>query len=304
MCCCWLRKSGIPGSGLPGFSGGEEYRMNFFRKLESRFGKYAIPNLMYYIILLYGAGILLSFINPSFYYQVLSLNPQAILHGQVWRLVTFLICPPSSGLFFNLIAMYLYYSLGSTLERTWGTFRFNVYFIMGILGHILAAFLIYLLFGYNYLLTTYFLNESLFLAFAATFPEVSFLLFWVFPVKAKWFGLVIGLQFLYEFAVGGAAARVAIAVSMLNFIIFFLMTRDAARFSPREAARRREFRTEVKKAEKARMRPVHHRCAVCGRTEEDHPELEFRYCSKCVGALEYCTDHLYTHVHVTEEERN
>ena len=278
--------------------------MNFFRKLESRFGRYAIPNLMYYIILLYGAGIIISLFNPNIYYQYLALNAQAILHGQVWRLFTFLICPPSSGMLFNLIAIYLYYSLGSTLERTWGTFRFNVYFFMGILGHIAAAFIIYLLLGTNYLLTTYFLNESLFLAFAATFPEVSFLLFWIVPVKAKWLGIIIGLQFIYEFAMGTGAARVAIAVSMFNFIVFFLMTRDVSRYSPREAARRHEFRSEVKKAEKAKMRPAHHSCAVCGRTEETNPELEFRFCSKCAGAYEYCTDHLYTHVHVTEEERN
>ena len=90
--------------------------MNFFRNLEYKYGKYAIRNLMYYIIMMYLAGILLNLINPMFYYLYLSLDAKAILSGQIWRVVTFLICPPASGILFNLIAMYLYYSLGTTLE--------------------------------------------------------------------------------------------------------------------------------------------------------------------------------------------
>ncbi|WP_412717958.1 hypothetical protein [Clostridium sp. AM48-13] len=94
--------------------------MNFFRKLERKFGRFAIPNLMYYIIMMYAAGFVMSLFNPYFYVQYLALDAAAILRGQVWRIVTFLVCPPQSGVLFALLAMYLYYSIGSTLERVWG----------------------------------------------------------------------------------------------------------------------------------------------------------------------------------------
>ena len=146
--------------------------MNFFRKLERKFGRFAIPNLMYYIIMMYAAGFVMSLFNPYFYVQYLALDAAAILRGQVWRIVTFLVCPPQSGVLFALLAMYLYYSIGATLERVWGTFRFNMFFFMGVLGHIIAAFLVYGVTGFSVPMSPYYLNESLFLAFACTFPEM------------------------------------------------------------------------------------------------------------------------------------
>ena len=156
--------------------------MNFFRKLERKFGRFAIPNLMYYIIMMYAAGFVMSLFNPYFYVQYLALDAAAILRGQVWRIVTFLVCPPQSGVLFALLAMYLYYSIGSTLERVWGTFRFNMFFFMGVLGHIIAAFLVYGVTGFSVPMSPYYLNESLFLAFACTFPEMQFLLIFI-PIR-------------------------------------------------------------------------------------------------------------------------
>ena len=123
--------------------------MNFLRKLEKKFGRYAIPNLMYYIIIMYGMGLIIYVANPNIYFQYLSLDVGAILQGQIWRIVTFLICPPSmssdpmTSVLLSAIAMSLYYFLGRTLEQVWGIFRFNLYFLMGILGHIVAAFILY-----------------------------------------------------------------------------------------------------------------------------------------------------------------
>ena len=127
-------------------------------KMERKFGRYAIPNLMYYIVILYAVGVLVQMMAPAFYIQYLMLDARAILHGQIWRVVTFMIWPPSGSLFFNLIAIYLYYNLGMTLERVWGTFRFNVYFFMGVIGHVLAALLIYIITGQVYILTTDYLE--------------------------------------------------------------------------------------------------------------------------------------------------
>lgn len=286
--------------------------MKFFQKMERKFGRYAIKNLMYYIMLLYGVGILLQIVAPSVYWKYLCLNSEAILHGQIWRIVTFIIYPPMgsmsslgsapvsmlSDLLFNGIALSLYYSLGTTLERTWGAFKFNVYFFMGILGHVLAALVGYLAFHQFWIVTTTYLNLSLFFAFAVMYPDLQFLLFMVIPVKAKVLAIFDGIFFVYSFIVGGAGDRCAIVLSLANFLIFFLMTRNLSRYAPKEVKRRREFRTQTKIVPQSGTR---HRCAVCGRTEKDGDNLEFRYCSKCVGGLEYCQDHLYTHQHVTGE---
>lgn len=276
--------------------------MKFLRKLERKFGKYAIPNLMYYIILMYGAGIVIDLAAPGLYYQYFCLDAAAILRGQVWRLVTFLICPPSAGIFFNLIAMFLYYSLGTTLERVWGTFRFNLYFFSGILFHIIAAFAIYFLMGVSVPLTPFYLNNSLFLAFAATFPQMQFYLYGLLPIRAYWLGIFIGAEFLYEFLFGGLIARSCVGLAMLNFVIFFLMTRNYNKINPKEIKRKQKFKSDMKTAQAEKIKLTHHKCAVCGRTEKDDPNLEFRYCSKCEGNLEYCMDHLYTHKHVTKED--
>nr|WP_314462165.1 rhomboid family intramembrane serine protease [uncultured Clostridium sp.] len=273
--------------------------MKFFYNLERRFRKYAIPNLMYYIIGMYGTGLFLQLFAPEFYLQYLALDAQKILSGQVWRVVTFMIYPPGGGsLFGSLIGMYLYYMLGVNLERIWGAFRFNVYFFMGVIGHVAAALVVYIFFKQRIYLTTEFLNYSLFFAFAATFPDLEFLLFFVIPIKAKWMAMFNGIYFLYEFIMGNMATRVTIVMSLINFFVFFLLTRDLNRFNPKEIKRKQNFHRQMKIMPQG---GTHHKCAVCGRTEKDSPNLEFRYCSKCEGSLEYCSEHLYTHKHVTSD---
>jgi len=273
--------------------------MKFFYNLERRFRKYAIPNLMYYIIGMYGTGLFLQLFAPEFYLQYLALDAQKILSGQVWRVVTFIIYPPGGrSLFGSLIGMYLYYMLGVNLERIWGAFRFNVYFFMGVIGHVAAALVVYIIFRQSIYLTTEFLNYSLFFAFAATFPDLEFLLFFVIPIKAKWMAMFNGIYFLYEFIMGNMATRVTIVMSLINFFVFFLLTRDLNRLNPKEIKRKQNFHRQMKIMPQG---GTHHKCAVCGRTEKDSPNLEFRYCSKCEGSLEYCSEHLYTHKHVTSD---
>lgn len=284
--------------------------MNWLDKLERKWGRYAIHNLMYYIIILYAVGFVLQLIAPAFYYSYLSLNAEAVLHGQIWRIVTFIIQPPSSSVLFMVIALYFYYMLGSSLERTWGAFRFNVYFFSGVLFHVIAALVVYLLTGISLPIGTGYLNLSLFFAFAALYPDMQFLVFFMIPVKVKWLALLDGLYFAYAIlqaflpAYGGSvygilykANALAAVVSVLNFVIFFFASRNTMPYTPKEIKRKREF--------KKKMRPVNHyangamhRCAVCGRTEADNPDLEFRFCSRCNGDYEYCQDHLFTHTHI------
>lgn len=294
--------------------------MGFVNKLERKFGKYAIHNLMFYIIALYILGLFIQLFGGGFYEAFLSLNVEMILKGQIWRIVTFIIAPPSdSGLFFMALTLYLYYVLGTALENVWGAFRFNLYFIMGILFNVIAAFLVYFIFGYSFELTTYYLNLSLFFAFAATYPDMEFLLFFILPVKVKWLAMIdavyMGATIVFGFAFSYFPYRVqmkliypllelgifpapqiatAALVSILNFIIFFLMTRNYKRISPKEIKRKKTYRRQVKSANSSSR----HKCVICGRTSEEYPELTFRYCSKCNGNYEYCQDHLFTHEHV------
>lgn len=267
--------------------------------MERRFGRYAIPNLMYYIILLYVMGFVIFLVNPMIYWQYFSLNPAAILRGQIWRLITFMMYPPTTSLIFFVFVLLLYYSLGRTLERIWGAFRFNVYIFMGILGHVIAAFVLYAVYGMGApMLTPTYLNASVFMAYAMTFPEDVFYIYFVFAVKAKWLAVFEGAAFLLSFVFGNAATRLEIVLSLANFLIFFLLTRNYNRIRPSQVKRRKEFKAQtIRPQSRAR-----HVCAVCGRTSEDSPGMEFRYCSKCEGNYEYCMDHLYTHQHVKKTD--
>ena len=250
-------------------------------------------------LILYAVGALVCWRAPELYFEYLMLDARAILHGQIWRIVTFLMWPLSGDLFLNVLVIYCYYNLGRTLEAVWGSFRFNVYFFMGIIGHVLAAILIYALTGRIYPLTAEYLNFSLFFAYAATFPDAQFLLFFVIPIKAKWLALFDGAYFLYGMIFGGMASRIAIVMSLLNFILYFVMSRSG-RYNPKEIKRKQQFRSQVTQTVREAKQNGRHRCAVCGRTDLDDPELVFRFCSKCEGDYEYCQDHLYTHKHVTK----
>ena len=143
--------------------------MRFFNKLERRFGRYAIHNLMYYIIIMYVMGFVMMYMDPMFFTRYLSLDAEAILHGQVWRLVTFLLYPPTLSPFWIIFAALMYYSLGRSLEAVWGAFRFNVFFFMGAIGIILAEFIVYFIWGWDMHLNTSYLSMSIFLAYAFIF---------------------------------------------------------------------------------------------------------------------------------------
>ena len=281
--------------------------MNWLNKLERKFGRFAIPNLIVWLIAAYTIGFVISIVNPSII-QYLTLNPYYILRGQVWRLFTWVLMPTNSELFGLIIMAIFYFQLGTTLERNWGTFRFNVYIFSGLLFTVIGAFILY---GVMYLVngsvipgmetigdefSTNYINMSIFLAFAVTYPEMQILLMFIIPVKMKWMGIVYGVLTVLEFIVCGWAGRIAIVMSLLNFIIFFLSTRNLKRYTPQEVHRRQKFKREVRQSTSYEG-GARHKCAVCGRTEKDDPTLEFRFCSKCEGNFEYCQDHLFTHAH-------
>lgn len=282
--------------------------MNWLNKMERRFGRYAIPNLMRWLIGAYVAGFVLYMVSPGIL-GLLVLSPYQILRGQIWRLVTWVFMPTSTNVFSLFIMALLYYQLGNALERTWGTFRFNVYIFSGMLFTVLGAFILYGIYrvlGYDglalqylsYGFSTNYINMSIFLAFALTYPEMQILLMFFIPVKMKWMAVVYGILTVLQFFESSWAGRISIFMSLLNFIIFFLSTRDFKRYAPHEVHRRQSFKRQMRTPQNTYAGGARHKCAVCGRTELDDPTLDFRFCSKCEGNHEYCQDHLFTHQHI------
>lgn len=303
----------------------------WLNKLERKYGKYAIPDLTRYVVGLYCLGAILEMANyvgilkVNIYYQWLCLDMDAVFHGQIWRLFTFLIAPYGfyrnlgfllSVLFF-IISIYLYFLFGRSLEGIWGTFRFNLYIFSGILLNILAALILYLspMRISIYYAGMEYIFQTMFLAFAVYNPDMTFLLNFIIPIKAKWLAIADGVYLGYTVIqnlikglpmIGGAyhivgmmyiSMAVAIVVAVANFLFFFFSTRNYKRISPKNVHRRAEFKRKV-----VRARTVRHQCAICGRNSEEFPQLEFRYCSKCEGNYEYCSDHLYTHQHVKKDQ--
>lgn len=278
---------------------------NWLTRLERKYGKYGIPGLMRYIVVIEIIGAVIGMINPLIYYQFLALDFGAIFRGQIWRLVTFMLFPGMSSanvmdMLFFAIEVYFYYLIGNNLEQIWGTFRFTLYYMSGIALSVIAAFLVYIFTGSMWFTGLEYINQSLFLAFALIFSNAEILLFFILPIKAKWLAILyaamMGLNVVRLMASGTAMRMVyaiAIVVSMLNFIIFFVGN-NKSKFSYKQQKRRAQFKKDA-----AKVTPIfRHKCAVCGRTERDDENLEFRFCSKCEGNYEYCSEHIFTHEHV------
>ena len=301
------------------------------QRLERRFGQYAIPRLMNYIIGGYMIGYLIyvaSMMTGRPLISYLVLDPHWIVQGQVWRLVSWVLLPPIQNVFFEIIMMVFYWQLGTMLEARWGAFRFNLYILGGILCTIIGAFLVYgfmffttgISVSLNGYFTTEYINLSIFLAFAISYPDMQVLLYFLIPVKMKWMAIVYGVIVAYQFLMTGLPGKVAIAASLANFLIFCLMSghKTTGTFyrsaGPRMGKRFAGFgpgkRSSNGPAPGAApfggfssgsdrtMNISRHKCSICGRTDISNPELVFRFCSKCNGNYEYCNDHLFSHKHI------
>ena len=342
-------------------------------KLEKKFGKFAIRGLMRYIIGLYLAGFIIYLIDETFYDNWLMLDIDKVLEGQVWRLVTFIIQPVNvNNIFGMFISLYVYFMFGTAIENVWGSFRFTLFYISGIFFNILAVVTMYLIiqgtFGYgvSYPADLSYINLTLFLAFALTFPELRFgmgnggmsmftmiwlmaiavdvyqafnyygefygfitlaeCLVWMtilcFGPKARHMVIVhfvlLGVEIAKAFKLNryyGYFSLIMTAYALLNFFIHYMsVKRKGLGFRSKI---QKQFMQSVRNSEKhaaqsgghphAKVVSIYrgngdqprHRCAICGRTEKDDDNLEFRFCSKCNGSFEYCSDHLYTHEHKT-----
>lgn len=278
--------------------------MNILNKMERKMGKFAIPHLTKWIVGTYLVGYLIYYLFPQIL-GYLILEPYLILRGQVWRIISWVLIPPStSNIFFTIIMLFFYYSIGSALEQTWGNFRFNFYIFSGLILTVIGAFILYAVtgaIGIGLFISTYYISMAIFLAFAATYPNMQVMLYFLIPIKVKWLAIVDVVILAYDFIkLPYWPVRVAMIASVVNFVLFFLLSRNYK--SSGTAYRQRTFKTKEKpRREQSEYAPgagiTKHKCAICGRTENDGIDLEFRFCTKCNGNYEYCQEHLFTHMH-------
>lgn len=290
------------------------------RKLNAAIDRFAyshpnfgIPNLMRFVVVGQAVVYLLYLFSNAAAISFLSFDLAHLLQGEVWRLVSFVFVPNSLRPLSFVILLSFYYFVGGTLEREWGTAKFTLYYLSGMALSVLGTALAALITGYHglTLYNAYYLNLTLFLAFAVLYPDAGIMFYMIIPLKAKWLAWADGALFLLSVlrAVmdGNLIGIVTPIVALLNFLVFFwpeimdflgVQTRRVRHQSSHQTIQFKSAAKQQRKREAAQG--YRHKCAVCGRTDADFPDLEFRYCSKCAGYHCFCQEHIYNHEHFTE----
>jgi hypothetical protein len=269
--------------------------MSFLDKLERSFGRFAIPNISLYLIV-GQVFVVLSTMAGLLSPENLVLYPRLALMGQWWRVITFLFQPVGMGqgllgIVSLVFGWWIFYFMGSALEGYWGAFRYNLFLIVGCVLTVGLSFLVP-----NWPVSYTFLAGSVFLVFAHLNPDFELVIFFILPVKIKWLGLLTWALYLYQFITDGWSVRLQIGSAVANIVLFF--GREVWRTAGRHT---RRITADAATARTARGAPVaepRHRCRVCGKTDLSHPQLDFRYCSKCADDACYCPEHIFNHEHV------
>jgi membrane associated rhomboid family serine protease len=257
-------------------------------RLERRFGKLAIHNLTTFIVGGMAVVYVLSMARPDFRWM-LALDMSMVRRGEVWRLVTYLFLPTNSSLMWAVFALYWVWMIGSTLESEWGAFRFNVYYLLGMVGTTLAAVFAHGAVG------NFYLNLTMIFAFATLMPDYEILLFFVLPVRMKWLAWLSLAYLAVDFVSSGWSVRAAIIASMLNYLVFFggfllgllRSTRTAAAQASRRASSAPPAAVAAGRA-----------CAICGKNEGDGADIRVCPCEKCRatgGPRTLCLEHARNH---------
>ena len=255
-------------------------------KLERILGRFAVPNLTLFVI----AGQVAIFVgmqaDPALLSRV-ELVPQKILDGEVYRLLSFLVVPPDTYPIWAFFFWYLFYLMGTSLEAFWGTFKYNLFWLIGYVATVAVGFL-----TPEIPVSNWFLQGTVFLAFAYLNPNFELCLMFILPVKIKWFALLTWIGFVLTFVSGDWSTRLSVAAAVANFFVFFgssILWR--AKLGQRHMAGQ---------AKRFAVRPpsFNHKCETCGITDASHPKMDFRYCSQCTADQCYCSDHIRSHEHI------
>ena len=270
-----------------------------------------IRNLMLYICSGNAVVYLLSLISQNYYlYYLLCFDRTLILRGQVWRLVTYPLTMHAGmtgglSILLVIISLLCYYSLGTVIERRWGTLKFNLFYLSGV-----VMMDVFCMFFPNCRADVYYLNLSLFLSYATMFPDATFLLYMIIPIKAWIFALIDLVLVALGIFQNSFPTNFFPIIALANYFLFFgadvlNLLPVKWRFKLRSLFRKKSapqgpkvvhFRTAPQQEQK--KQDYNHRCTVCGRTDVTNPELEFRYCSRCKGYYCYCQDHINNHAHI------
>jgi hypothetical protein len=266
---------------------------SLLNKLERIFGRFAVANLSLYLVA--GQVIVFTFVwFDKISIEPFLLIPAYVLPGQPWRVLTFLLVPPLTWWVFIAFSWWIFYLMGSALEDYWGVFRYNLFLFVGWALTVGAAFL-----TPAYPASNGFIAGSVFLAFAYLNPDFVMYIFFVVPVKIKWLALFTWASYAVMFVVGPWSTRWQVLAATGNFLLFF--GRDlflTARL------RRRRMTGVARSFGRSKAEPeARHCCRICGKTEITHPQLDFRYCSKCAGEHCYCSEHIFNHEHMLTDEK-
>jgi hypothetical protein len=265
--------------------------MRLIARLEQKFQRFAVPNVTLLLIVGQVVTFGLSHRDPLLMERI-GLVPAKVLDGEVYRLATFLFMPPGGMIIWALFFWYLFYLMGTALELFWGTFRYNLFLAIGYVATVAAAFA-----TPNDIAGNWFLQGSVFLAFAWLNPRFTLNIFFVLPVQIRWLAMLTWIGFGFTFIFGTWSARMSVAASVLNFFVFF--GKDVLY---RAQSGQRQMAQQAKRFAE-RPPEYYHQCAVCGITDTSDPEMDFRYCSKCSGDLAYCSEHLQSHDHITDPDQ-
>ncbi|MCA9237943.1 MAG: hypothetical protein KDA44_20865 [Planctomycetales bacterium] len=278
--------------------------MSFLKRLEARFGRYAIPNLTTVFVVGQAITYLGALVPNGFDIGQIALNPAAVASGEWWRLLTFMFTPPAMRPIFVLFYFILFHLFGTAVESHLGAFRYNLFLLTGYVASVAAAFVAAAAImpaGFQggglfvpIAAPNYFLYGSLFLAFARLYPDFVLNLFYVLPIRIRWLALAAWGCAAYLAVTGGWMVALLIGASVANYLLFFGPGHLA---QLKHGQRRRSFQAKATKATKA----PRHVCHVCGLNSEESPRTLFRYCSQCTGQVCYCPDHIRDHEHVTKE---
>ncbi len=275
--------------------------MRFLNKLERRLGRFAIPNLTVLLVACQGATWLVGLMSNQDAFSGLLLFPNKVLEGEVWRLVTFVGVSPATGIL-GFFYLYLFYMFGTTLENQWGIFRYNLYLLVGYLANVAVALLAGFFDNHETVMENYFLYGTILMAFAHLYPDFELRLFFVLPVKIKWFALVLwivyGFSFLTglgTFNTGGWVMSLTALASVSNYLLFF-----GDETVQRIYHRQRRANWHAKTSRNPRQ--PRHQCTICGITDITDPEMDFRYCTTCDGSPAYCSEHIRNHAHLKPGE--
>lgn len=259
-----------------------------------------IPNLMLYICIGNAIVYLMSTIaGNTLLYSFLLFDRTSILHGQVWRLFTYPLTMYSPNLLLMAVYLFCYYSLGRAMESQWGTLKFNLFYLSGMVMMDIYS----MIFGCR--ADVYYLNMSMFLSFSTMYPQASFLLFFIIPIKAWAIALFDLFILLLGVITDSFPYNLFPLIALANYFLFFgsevlnLIPPSWQRKLRRKPSAPKVIPFRTADQPKQQSKPnYNHRCTVCGRTDVSNPELEFRYCSRCKGYYCYCQEHISNHAHI------